>query len=70
MGAHTPLTPVVSKLFCSSLHAVLLVRRRPPTVTGGGFVVTDRMLHMFSTKPVRSRAGSDDRGTGDSGGAR
>nr|BAK06914.1 predicted protein [Hordeum vulgare subsp. vulgare] len=42
MGAHTLLTPVVSKIFCSSLQAVLLVRRRPPAVTGGGFVVTDR----------------------------
>uniref|UniRef100_A0ACD5WX04 Uncharacterized protein n=1 Tax=Avena sativa TaxID=4498 RepID=A0ACD5WX04_AVESA len=44
MGAHTTLNlnPVVSKFFCSSLHAVLLVRRRPPAVTGGGFVVTDR----------------------------
>jgi hypothetical protein len=42
MGAYTTLNPVVSKFFCSSLQAVLLVRRRPPTVTGGGFVVTDR----------------------------
>ena len=36
----------------------------------GGFVVTDRMLHMFSTKPVRSRSGSDDRGPGDRGSQR
>lgn len=42
MGAYTTLNPIVSKFFCSSLHAVLMVRRRPPTVNGGGFVVTDR----------------------------
>ncbi|KAJ1298537.1 hypothetical protein BS78_01G461000 [Paspalum vaginatum] len=43
MGAYTNTTiaPVVSKLFCSSSHAVLMVRRRPATVNGGGFVVTD-----------------------------
>ncbi|KAG8073691.1 hypothetical protein GUJ93_ZPchr0006g43409 [Zizania palustris] len=42
MCAYTALTPVVSKIFCSSSHAVLMVRRRPPAVNGGGFVVTDR----------------------------
>ncbi|BAF11071.2 Os03g0179700 [Oryza sativa Japonica Group] len=42
MGAYAALTPVVSKIFCSSSQAVLMVRRRPPTVNGGGFVVTDR----------------------------
>lgn len=42
MGAHTAIAPVVSKIFCSSSQAVLMVRRRPPTVNGGGLVVTDR----------------------------
>ena len=42
MGAYTTIDPVVSKIFCSSSHAVLMVRRRPPTVNGGGFVVTDQ----------------------------
>ena len=42
MGAYTTIAPVVSKIFCSSSHAVLMVRRRPPTVNGGGFVVTDQ----------------------------
>lgn len=42
MGAYAALTPVVSKIFCRSSQAVLMVRRRPPTVNGGGFVVTDR----------------------------
>ncbi|RCV46282.1 hypothetical protein SETIT_9G519000v2 [Setaria italica] len=42
MGAYTTIAPVVSKIFCSSSQAVLMVRRRPPTVNGGGFVVTDQ----------------------------
>nr|CAB3496900.1 unnamed protein product [Digitaria exilis] len=42
MGACTTIAPVVSKIFCSSSQAVLMVRRRPPTVNGGGFVVTDQ----------------------------
>lgn len=42
MGAYIAITPIVSKIFCSSLHAVLMVRRRPPAVNGGGFVVTDQ----------------------------
>ncbi|WVZ56234.1 hypothetical protein U9M48_006799 [Paspalum notatum var. saurae] len=41
MGAYTTIAPVVSKIFYSSSHAVLMVRRRPATVNGGGFVVTD-----------------------------
>ncbi|OWM77324.1 protein LURP-one-related 6-like [Punica granatum] len=32
---------VVSKMYCSSSQAVLVVRRRPHVVNGGGFVVTD-----------------------------
>lgn len=33
--------PIVSKLYCSSSQVVLVVRRRPHAVNGGGFVVTD-----------------------------
>jgi len=32
---------VVSKLYCSSMEEVMVVRRRPHVVNGGGFVVTD-----------------------------
>ncbi|KAF4363585.1 protein LURP-one-related 6 [Cannabis sativa] len=35
------MTPIVSKIYCSSSEAVLVVRRRPLVVNGGGFVVTD-----------------------------
>jgi hypothetical protein len=42
MGAYINITPIVSKIFCSSSHAVLMVRMRPPAVNGGGFVVTDQ----------------------------
>ncbi|KAL8136478.1 hypothetical protein V2J09_002479 [Rumex salicifolius] len=33
--------PVVSKLYCSSSEVVLVVRKRPKVVNGGGFVVTN-----------------------------
>ncbi|GAV64787.1 Tub_2 domain-containing protein [Cephalotus follicularis] len=33
--------PLVSKIYCSSSQMVLVVRRRPHVVNGGGFVVTD-----------------------------
>ncbi|XP_050219037.1 protein LURP-one-related 6 [Mercurialis annua] len=33
--------PIVSKLYCASSQAVLIVRKRPQAVNGGGFVVTD-----------------------------
>ncbi|KAK6944731.1 LURP-one-related [Dillenia turbinata] len=33
--------PIVSKIFCSSMPVLLVVRIRPPVVNGGGFVVTD-----------------------------
>lgn len=33
--------PVISKRFCSSYQAIMIVRRRPNLVNGGGFVVTD-----------------------------
>lgn len=32
---------VVSKVFCSSSEVVLVVRRRPHVVNGGGFIVTN-----------------------------
>ena len=37
----TILMPIISKLHCSSSQTVLVVRRRPHAVNGGGFVVTD-----------------------------
>jgi hypothetical protein len=33
--------PVVSKIFCSDTPTILMVRRRPIVVNGGGIVVTD-----------------------------
>ncbi|KAL6650784.1 hypothetical protein ACP70R_009709 [Stipagrostis hirtigluma subsp. patula] len=33
--------PVVSKIFCSGAPTMLMIRRRPIVVNGGGFVVTD-----------------------------
>ncbi|PWZ45742.1 Protein LURP-one-related 6 [Zea mays] len=33
--------PVVSKIFCSGAPTMLMIRRRPAVVNGGGFVVTD-----------------------------
>lgn len=33
--------PIISKAYCSSSQEVLLVRRRPHVVNGGGFVVTN-----------------------------
>ncbi|XP_062087055.1 protein LURP-one-related 6-like [Humulus lupulus] len=35
------MTPIVSKIYCSSSQVVLVIRRRPIVVNGGGFVVTD-----------------------------
>ncbi|CAI0387525.1 unnamed protein product [Linum tenue] len=32
---------IISKLYCSPSQVVLTVRKRPQTVTGGGFVVTE-----------------------------
>lgn len=34
--------PIVSKIYCSPSETVLVVRRRPNVVNGGGFVVADR----------------------------
>ncbi|XP_058108615.1 protein LURP-one-related 6 [Magnolia sinica] len=42
MAVVTNLTPVVSKLFCSSTQVDFIVRSRPHVVNGGGLVVTDR----------------------------
>ncbi|KAG4959229.1 hypothetical protein JHK87_035862 [Glycine soja] len=33
--------PIIGKLYCSSSETVLVVRRRPHVVNGGGFVVMD-----------------------------
>ncbi|XP_022754790.1 protein LURP-one-related 6-like [Durio zibethinus] len=41
MAAKASIMPVISKLYCSSSQVVLVVRRRPHVVNGGGFVVTD-----------------------------
>ena len=41
MTMNMNMVPVVSKLYCSSSQTVLVVRRRPHVVNGGGFVVTD-----------------------------
>ncbi|XP_034913517.1 protein LURP-one-related 6 [Populus alba] len=40
-AARADAMPIVSKLYCSSSQAVLVVRKRPHVVSGGGFVVTD-----------------------------
>ncbi|KAL5098343.1 hypothetical protein RYX36_002670 [Vicia faba] len=34
-------TPIVSKLYCSTVQTMFGVRKRPHVVNGGGFVVTD-----------------------------
>ncbi|KAK7363314.1 hypothetical protein VNO77_05450 [Canavalia gladiata] len=41
MIAKKNMTPIISKLYCSSSQMVLLVRRRPRVVNGGGFIVMD-----------------------------
>jgi hypothetical protein len=33
--------PIISKMYCSSSQVVLVVRRRPHVISGGGFVVTN-----------------------------
>ncbi|KAJ9687918.1 hypothetical protein PVL29_013914 [Vitis rotundifolia] len=40
-GKATNAMPIISKIFCSSSQVVLVVRRRPRVINGGGFVVTD-----------------------------
>ncbi|KAL9441963.1 hypothetical protein AB3S75_020465 [Citrus x aurantiifolia] len=39
--ANVMMTPIISKIYCSSSQTLLVVRRRPHVVNGGGFVVTD-----------------------------
>ncbi|KAH7656510.1 LURP-one-related protein [Dioscorea alata] len=39
MGGNTNLKPIVSKTFCSSSDIMLMVRKRPQVINGGGFVV-------------------------------
>ncbi|KAK3040348.1 hypothetical protein RJ639_026753 [Escallonia herrerae] len=41
MAGNANMMPIISKMFCSSSQVVLVVRRRPHMVSGGGFVVTD-----------------------------
>ncbi|KAF8388719.1 hypothetical protein HHK36_025399 [Tetracentron sinense] len=41
MAAMMNIAPIVSKIFCSPSQVVLVVRKRPNVVNGGGFVVTD-----------------------------
>lgn len=45
-GKTSTMMPIISKLYCSSSQRVLVVRRRPHVVTGGGFVVTDCTTHQ------------------------
>ncbi|KAL2458828.1 Protein LURP-one-related 6 [Forsythia ovata] len=49
MAAKQSIIPIVSKAFCSFSEVVLVVRRRPRVVNGGGFVVTDcKQMAIFS----------------------
>ncbi|KAJ7955997.1 LURP-one-like protein [Quillaja saponaria] len=41
MGGNTNMIPIISKVYCSSAQIVLVVRRRPHVISGGGFVVTE-----------------------------
>ncbi|RDY12623.1 Protein LURP-one-related 6 [Mucuna pruriens] len=41
MIAKTKMMPIIGKLYCSSSPTMLVVRRRPHVVNGGGFVVMD-----------------------------
>lgn len=41
MSVKPMMMPIISKVYCSSTPVVLVVRRRPRVVNGGGFVVTD-----------------------------
>ncbi|CAN6680738.1 unnamed protein product [Malus baccata var. baccata] len=42
MGAQdNMIMPIISKMYCSSSQTVLVIRRRPHVINGGGFVVTD-----------------------------
>lgn len=41
MDGKVSMVPIVSKVYCSSKQVVLVVRRRPHVVYGGGFVVSE-----------------------------
>lgn len=41
MAAKANMIPIISKTYCSSSQVVLVVRKRPHVISGGGFVVTD-----------------------------
>jgi len=41
MTTNTNMKSIISKLYCSSYETVHVVRKRPPVVNGGGFVVMD-----------------------------
>ncbi|KAJ4958032.1 hypothetical protein NE237_025143 [Protea cynaroides] len=41
MATSAIIKPIVSKLYCSASQIVLIVRRRPHVVSGGGLVITD-----------------------------
>ncbi|XP_059433447.1 protein LURP-one-related 6 isoform X2 [Corylus avellana] len=46
MGTKASTMPIISKMYCSSSQVVLVVRRRPHVISGGGFVVTDCSDHQ------------------------
>lgn len=53
--------PIIGKLYCSSSETVLVVRRRPHVVNGGGFVVMDcsaqRVVFRVDGCGVRGKKG-------------
>ncbi|XP_009390326.2 protein LURP-one-related 6 [Musa acuminata AAA Group] len=46
MGGATNLLPIVSKTFCSNSQTVLMIRKRPRNINGGGFVVMNTNQHI------------------------
>lgn len=46
MGGATTLLPIVSKTFCSNSQTVLMIRKRPRNINGGGFVVMNINQHI------------------------
>ncbi|CAL9767901.1 unnamed protein product [Musa acuminata subsp. burmannicoides] len=46
MGGATTLLPIVSKTFCSNSQTVLMIRKRPRNINGGGFVVMNTNQHI------------------------
>ncbi|KAF5481703.1 hypothetical protein F2P56_002336 [Juglans regia] len=41
VAAKANMIPIISKMYCSSSKVLLIVRKRPHVISGGGFVVTD-----------------------------